>query len=243
MADNISTYIELLEQLQATTAKMNMPIAEDDDELAIAKEHMISVDWNTRVVKLPSAYSVYLSVATDHRAATVYFEADRYYDGVDLLQRTFAVEYVNASGEGRVYPVIDFDTKTGEANGKIIFGWKIGHDITKTAGEVKFMVHVFQVDPDTHKYVYSLHTQPCSAKILKTLDIDEQLDLEDLYGIDAEEVQQLFSRIQILEQKAVVWNDLEGEPEHSNVQQSNSGGNNQQSGYDPEQDDANYWNG
>lgn len=238
MADNISNYLSLLESLQATTAKINMPIADDAEELAIAKDHMISVDWTTRVVKLPSAYSAYLSVATDHRAATVYFEADRYYDGVDLMEQTFAVEYVNADGEGRIYPVVDFDFETEKSENKIIFGWKIGHDITKTPGDVSFMVHVFKVDPVTKKYVYSLHTQACKAKILKTLDIDEEIGLEDLYGIESAEVQQLFSRLQILEQKAVVWNDLEGQPDASAAQQSSS---TNEPGYDPSQDDPSYW--
>ena len=155
-----------------------------------------------------------MSVATDHRAATVYFEADRFYDNVDLTKMTFAVEYINADKEGFIYPVIDFDLTTFASEGKMIFGWKIGHDITKKAGTIQFMVHAFQVDPATHKYRYSLHTEPCSAIILPTLNIDKELGLEDMYGIEATEVQDLFSRLQQLEQKAVVWNDLIGEPNY-----------------------------
>ena len=241
MADSISTYLALLEQLQATTAKINSSVADSDEELAIAKDHMITVDWTTRVVNLPSAYSAYLSVATDHRAATIYFEADRYFDNVDLTQMTFAVEYLNAAGEGRIYPVVDFDYETEAAENKIIFGWKIGHDITKRAGAVQFMVHVFQVDPTTHQYVYSLHTQACSAKILNTLDIDKALGLENMYGIDAQEVQDLFSRIQQLEQKAVVWYDLEGQPDQQQSPSNNNNNNNQQQGSLPTDDDPNYW--
>ena len=111
MAD---TLLNVLERLQASTAVLNAPIAENEEDLAEAKKHLITVDWNTRVVQLPSAYSAYLSVATDHRASTVYFEADRFYDNVDLTELTFAVEYVNADGEGRVYPVVDFDYTTIE---------------------------------------------------------------------------------------------------------------------------------
>lgn len=213
MANDMDFYMSLLEELQSTTTVLNSRIADSEDELAVARDHMISVDWSTRVVKLPPAYLSYLSVATDHRAATVYFEADRFYDNVDLTKMTFAVEYINADKEGFIYPVIDFDLQTSADEGKMIFGWKIGHDITKKAGTIQFMIHAFQVDPATHKYRYSLHTEPCSATILPTLNIDKELGLEDLYGIESQEVEDLFSRLQQLEQKAVVWNDLQGFPD------------------------------
>ena len=42
-------------------------------------ERLIEVDLNTRLISAPE----YLSVATDHRAETVFFVMDRFHDNVD----------------------------------------------------------------------------------------------------------------------------------------------------------------
>ena len=56
MPNDMDFYMSLLEDLQSTTAVLNSRIADSEDELATARDHMISVDWTTRVVKLPPAY-------------------------------------------------------------------------------------------------------------------------------------------------------------------------------------------
>ena len=101
------------------------------------------------------------------------------------------------------------------------------------------MVHVFSVDPATHKYTYSLNTQPCSARILKPIDLDDVLGIQDTYGMEATEIEDLFGRLNALEQKAVTWNDLIGSPDsdYNNLYGSGS--------YDPNSEsynqDPSYW--
>lgn len=233
MADK---YMDLLASISLMTSAENRSLASQGITDEEARLHLINIDWDTRTVTLPSAYSSYISVLTDHRAATLYFSADRYFDDVDLSKLTITVEFVNAKGEGRIYPVVDYDLSDPE---KVIFGWKIGYEATKYAGNIQFMVHVFSVDPATHKYTYSLNTQPCSARILKTIDLDDVLGIQDTYGMEATEIEDLFGRLNALEQKAVTWNDLIGSPDsdYNNLYSSGS--------YDPNSEsynqDPSYW--
>lgn len=206
----VDRYIALLESIQSMTSAENRSLTSQGIDEEQAKAHLINIDWNTRAVTLPSAYSSYISVLTDHRAETVYFSADRYFDDVDLTTLTISVEFVNAHGEGRIYPVVDYDLSDPE---KIVFGWKLGYEATKYAGDIQFMVHVFSVDPATHKYTYSLNTLPCTARVLKTVEVDNVTGVQDTYGMDANEVEDLFGRLRALEEKAVTWYDLVGTPD------------------------------
>lgn len=237
MAETVDRYISLLEEIQRTTSAETVSVFNDDVDAAEAKKHLIEIDWNTRAVTLPSAYSSYIGVVTDHRAATVYFSADRYFDNVDLTKLNFSIEFVNAAGEGRIYPVVDFDLSVP---GKIMFGWKLGYEATKRSGEVRFLVHVYSVDPERHKYTYSMSTQPCSGRVLSTITLSNNPSLQDMYGMDSKEVEDLFGRLTALEQKAVTWYDLVGSPDNTTpVTPDNSS---TEEGYDPSQDDPNYWN-
>jgi hypothetical protein len=57
-------------------------------------------------------------VKQDHNAETIYFKADRYFDGVDLSTTTCVVQYLNASTDtkknGYIYLVPYIDTTTFE---------------------------------------------------------------------------------------------------------------------------------
>ena len=68
-------------------------------------ERIFDVDLNTRTISVPT----FLSVAKDHRAETVYFLVDRYYEYKDLTQTSCMVEFINAAGEGGFYPVPFYD--------------------------------------------------------------------------------------------------------------------------------------
>lgn len=204
MATNMAAYNALLEQLQLTTSVENRPLMVQS-EGATSTLACIDIDLTTRQVTLPPAYKSYLSVANDHRAATIYFSCDRYFDDVDLAGLTIVIEYINGAGEGRVAPVLDVDL-TSEP-GKIIFGWKIGHEATKASGKIKFAVHMYTINPETHTYMYSLMTQPCTANILATLDTAD-LNLEDAYDFTANQVNDILGRIAALEKQAVSWTDL-----------------------------------
>lgn len=198
----MTDYRALLEQIQLTTSVENraLNIASVENSLAC-----INVDWTARTVTLPPAYKSFLSVANDHRAATIYFSCDRYFDDVDLAGMTIVIEYINGAGEGRVAPVLDIDLNSEP--GKIIFGWKIGHETTKASGKIQFAVHIYTINPATHSYAYSMMTRPCEANILKALETAD-IDLEDAYDFSASQVNDVLGRLTALEHQAVSWTDL-----------------------------------
>lgn len=71
-------------------------------------EFIYEIDLNTRIIKAP----IYLGVEKDHKAETIYFLTDRFFCGIDLANTSCLVQYVNALGEGRFFPVPFYDTTT-----------------------------------------------------------------------------------------------------------------------------------
>ena len=71
-------------------------------------EFIYEIDLNTRQIKAPTI----LGVERDHRAETIYFITDRFYCGIDLATTSCLVQFVNAKGEGRYFPVPFLDSTT-----------------------------------------------------------------------------------------------------------------------------------
>ena len=86
-----------------------------------SNEPRFIIDANSRTIKIPPEFQ-FLGVKNDHKAETVYFEIDRYFDNEDLSTHTCVVQFENKSGEGGIYPVTIMDTES--IDGKIIFGWE-----------------------------------------------------------------------------------------------------------------------
>lgn len=140
-------------------------------------ENVFDVDLNTREIKVPMELKQ-LGVKGDHKAETLWFALDRYYDGVDLsLDRTWAVQYTNALGESGLDP-IDWKNRgkvdpAGENGDTILLGWDIKYDLTKAAGNVRFSLRCFHVPEDNLIIDYSLSTKTVSATIADGLYITE----------------------------------------------------------------------
>lgn len=71
-------------------------------------EPIYEIDLTSRTIKSPT----FLSVAKDHTAETIYFITDRMFGETDLATTTCVVQYINAAGEGRFYPVPFLDAIT-----------------------------------------------------------------------------------------------------------------------------------
>jgi len=103
-------------------------------------ERIYEIDLNTRTIDAPE----WLSVETDHRSETIYFKVPRYFDHMDLTTTVCVIQYINANGEGRVYPVPYYDIttctrenfETLEQEPYILFPWVIDGEATKAAGDV-----------------------------------------------------------------------------------------------------------
>lgn len=202
MPDN-NKWFDTLKSLQDTiTEILNIP---DPD----GNRHYIDVDLSKREVKLPSSYYAdFLDVQNDHLAAEIWFRMDRYFEDVDLSKTTCVIEYVNAAGEGRICPVLSIDTTT--FNGQLGVCWQVGREATKQAGKIKFVLHFYNIVQNSNGdfvYSYSLSTRPCEATILKSLD--KTVSLDKAYDYSAEIMNEIYGRLAAVEQKAVLWRDLE----------------------------------
>lgn len=188
-------YYEQLSDIQATVSSVLTVVP--------ASEPKIDIDLDSREITFPEEYKSFLSVATDHRAETVYFRVDRYFDGVDLSKYACIIEYINAENEGRIYPVIVKDL-TSEA-GKIIFGWCIGGEATKSAGTIKFSVRFYQVNPTTRSFSYSLSTIPIENTILNGIG---NVSESEIYEYDSTLIEEIFSQLNDLQASKVYWRDV-----------------------------------
>lgn len=133
---------------------------------------------------------------------------DRYFEDVDLSKTTCVIEYINAAGEGRICPVLSIDTIT--FNGQLCVCWQVGREATKQAGKIKFVLHFYNIVQNSNGdfvYSYSLSTRPCEATILKSLD--KTVSLDKAYDYSAEIMNEIYGRLNAVEQKAVLWRDLE----------------------------------
>lgn len=140
--------------------------------VAPESEPRFEIDLNTRTIAIPEEFK-FLATKNEHRAETIYFICDRYFDDIDLTTKNCVVQFLNYSGsqsnEG-LFPVTEMDTETEE--GKIIFGWTICNESTQIAGDISFAITFFELD-ENQTYVYNLTTLPTKSSILDTLDIKE----------------------------------------------------------------------
>ena len=178
-------------------------------------ERTFDVNLSTRTINVPT----FLSVAKDHRAETVYFLVDRYYEYKDLAETSCVIEYINAAGEGGFYIVpfydvtsyqgyIDTDAEGNDINEteKMLVPWCIDGGVTKTAGPVQFALRFYELDGDTREFKYNIRTQVATAEVLTGMDetaLDEKVD----YDIMSTLIQDFNEKIDHHEH-TVYWTDL-----------------------------------
>ena len=137
-----------------------------------SNEPRFIIDANSREINIPFEFS-FLGVIGDHKAETIYFEIDRYFDEVDLSKHTCVIQFVNKNpktlecNEG-LYPVTTMDVNS--IDGKIIFGWNIMNDVTQIAGDIHFSIRFYSIDSN-NKFTYNFNTLTANSIILDTLDV------------------------------------------------------------------------
>lgn len=200
-----STLINTLGNLQNEITEILNVVQEENN-----KRNLIWVDLTKREVNLPSSiYADFLNVENDHLSTEVWFQMDRYFDGVDLSKMSCVIEYINAANEGRVCPVFTIDTETYKKEGFLCICWQISREVTKKAGKIKFAIHFYEVEKkdDRYVYTYSLTTCPCEATILKS--VGDLSSADTAYDYPAEGLEAIYGRLNAVEQKAVLWRDLD----------------------------------
>ena len=138
-----------------------------------SNEKIYEIDMNSRKIEAPK----YLSVELDHRAETIYFKVGRYYDNIDLANMTCVVQYINAKGEGRVYPVPFYDVETYADENMMLFPWCIDGEATKASGNVTYSVRFYDIDESATYMRYNMSTLPSKSEVLH--GISSKTDIDD----------------------------------------------------------------
>ena len=150
-------------------------------------ERTFEVDLSTITISVPT----FLSIAKDHRAETVYFLVDRYYEYKDLANTSCMIEFINAAGEGGFYPVPFYDISSYpnfidendvKHEAKMLIPWCLEGDVTKTAGNVQFVLRFYELDDANETFIYNLRTQIATGAVLNGMDetvLDANIDKED----------------------------------------------------------------
>ena len=166
----ITISTEYYRNLYKIQQDMNLP------SLAIllpSTENIYEVDLNTRKIEAPE----FLSNYTDHASEVIYFKCDRYFDYMDLASCTIVIQYKNAAGENRIYPVPFVDVATCSLENKMLIPWCVDGNVTAQAGEVTFSIRFYKIDIDGEYVTYNLSTLPVKTKVLEgmnVLDVDPE---------------------------------------------------------------------
>lgn len=123
-------------------------------------EPVYEIDLNTRKITPPP----FIGVEGDHEAEYIYFQVDRYFDGLDLSNAIGLIVFKNAKNEEYYQIIPYYDIYSIE--GKIIFPWIIQAPAALYGGTVSFSVKFYQVDPTSGKLLYELNTLIAKTKVL-----------------------------------------------------------------------------
>lgn len=153
-------------------------------------EKIYNVDLNSRTVEAPE----YLGIEQDHRAEVIYFKVNRFYDFFDLTQAVCIIQYINALGESRAYPVpyYDIDTLSGKENSNgetddlILFPWMIDQEVTKAKGIVEFNITFYRLTDTGSRYLYNLSTLGAKSLVLQGLNNKQPANLISIGYISEE---------------------------------------------------------
>lgn len=123
----ITTPSDYIKRLEAIQRSVNSTI----EMVNLGTEPLFIINTDTREITVPPAMHQ-LGVVSDHNAETIYLQIDRYFDDVDLSQKTCVIQYINAADEKHLYPITE--KYIDDAKGKLTFAWKLSGNVTKAAG-------------------------------------------------------------------------------------------------------------
>lgn len=135
-------------------------------------EPLLKIDANTRKIDT-KGWEAGIGIQGDELAEIVYFSIDRYFDTTDLYDKDIFVQWENAIGDKGLSVTIN--KTVNYIPDKLVFGWPITNDITKSAGNVKFAVRFYTRNKpkpgEKYELQYSLGTITAILKVNPSLDI------------------------------------------------------------------------
>lgn len=175
---NFKNLLKELQREHINTLPPKEAISSNDDI------QLYNIDLSTREIESPK----FLSVETEHRAETIYFLVDRYYDSMDLANTTCIVQY-QVENEFYIYPIpfCDVISFNDPKDPKIVLPWNISGLVTQHSGVVtyalKFYVIEGDLDSEDAEMYYCLSTLPAQSTILSSLSLTEALK-EEGYNVE-----------------------------------------------------------
>ena len=194
MISTFSEYYENLWRIQSENAPSTAVLIPQS-------ETIYNIDLNKRTIETPE----FLSVERDHNSETIFFLIDRFYDNVDLSTMTCVIQYINAKGEGRLYPVPFYDTLTYSKDNKILFPWCIEGEATKAAGDIQYSIRFYRINESGDAFVYNLNTLPTSSKILYGMNV---LDNNDDYYFTNQVIEDIYARLDAYSREDLYWEEI-----------------------------------
>lgn len=151
-------------------ALAELDVAERD--IIPGREPSFNVYLNTRKIEVPSSFKQ-LAIQGERNAETIWFALDRYFDGEDLKDKAWGIQFINAIKEEMLVSV-DYKQLDKDDDKTLLLGWDIPWDITKEAGTVLLALRCWTVDEG--KITYDLRTEDISLTIGKGIDITVESD-------------------------------------------------------------------
>ena len=137
------------------------------------REDIWDIDSNTRRVYIPPQFRWIVAVQGDHYSEILTFRIDRYFDGVDLSQKTCIVQFLNAGGNAGTYQVQKRDTTTEP--GKIISQWAGDNVATQFSGELRFIIRFYSTN-GKGLYDFTFNTVPRIVLVHEGLDVTDEAE-------------------------------------------------------------------
>lgn len=197
-------YLKHLYELQNNNFPTYQPLLPTD-------ETIYEIDLNKRTVEAPK----FLGVSLDHRAETIYFKFDRYYDNMDLTTTVCLIQYVNKNAKnedgtpskGRAYLVPFYDITHFKGEDKVLIPWNVGGHATSVAGPVEFAIKFYLLNDDKQTYSYNLNTTIATTEVLVGMNVNDG-ENED-FIIPDQTVEAIYAELNFIkESKRLTWIDL-----------------------------------
>lgn len=145
----------------------------------------IPLNIDNREIDMPQGET--FAVYQDSNSQMISIIIDRYYDTVDLSEKTISIKYRNEDGEGDRSPAVNVEVN----DTKLRLCWLINSKVTKKAGQITFAVEF--IGKDEKGDFYSWNTKPAYLAVEETLNIDGEIPEPDptwlqQWSIDADEI-------------------------------------------------------
>ena len=137
------------------------------------QEDIWDIDSNSRRVYIPPQFRWITAVQGDHNSEILTFRIDRYFDGVDLSEKTCVIQFMNAGGICGTYQAQKFDVATEKD--KLLFQWAVDNVATQYGGDLTFVVKFYSTGDDD-LYDFMWNSLPTIVNVHAGLDITDEAE-------------------------------------------------------------------